>query len=147
MASINKVILIGNLGKDPDLRYTPGGSAVVNFPIATNERWKDKNGQQQERTEWHNIVLWGRLAEIANDYLRKGSSVYIEGRLQTRSWEDRDGNKRYTTEVVGNQMQMLGRQADVGEQAPRGKVEGDFGAEPEPPSESGSDQVDDDLPF
>jgi single-strand DNA-binding protein len=147
MASVNKVILIGNLGKDPDLRYTPGGAAVVNFPIATNERWKDKNGQPQERTEWHNIVLWGRLAEIANDYLKKGSSVYIEGRLQTRSWDDRDGNKRYTTEVVGNQMQMLGRQADAGDRMPEEKAKEDLGAEPGPESEGGTDEVDDDLPF
>lgn len=147
MASVNKAILIGNLGKDPELRYTPGGAAVVNFPIATNERWKDKNGQPQERTEWHNIVLWGRLAEIANDYLRKGSSVYIEGRLQTRSWEDRDGNKRYTTEVVGNRMQLLGREAGVGERSTGEKPEEDFGPRAAPEEGRGADQVEDDLPF
>jgi single-strand DNA-binding protein len=147
MASVNKVILIGNLGKDPELRYTPGGAAVVNFPIATNERWKDKNGQPQERTEWHNIVLWGRLAEIANDYLKKGSAVYIEGRLQTRSWEDRDGNKRYTTEVVGRQMQLLGREAGAGERAPEARPDEAF--EPGAPPEEGKStgEVDDDLPF
>lgn len=148
MASVNKVILIGNLGKDPELRYTPGGAAVVNFPIATNERWKDKDGNQQERTEWHNIVLWGRLAEIANDYLKKGSSVYIEGRLQTRNWEDRDGNKRYTTEIVGNQMQMLGRsEAGGGGRAAEAKSGEDFGPGPSVDEEKGGGQVDDDLPF
>jgi single-strand DNA-binding protein len=145
VASVNKVILIGNLGKDPELRYTPGGAAVANFSIATNERWKDKSGQPQERTEWHNIVLWGRLAEIANDYLKKGSPVYIEGRLQTRTWEDRDGNKRYTTEVVGNQMQMLGR-AEGGGREP-GPPEAGAGSGPAPEGDSGADQVDDDLPF
>jgi single-strand DNA-binding protein len=148
VASVNKVILIGNLGKDPELRYTPGGSAVVNFPIATNERWKDKDGNPQERTEWHNIVLWGRLAEIANDYLRKGSPVYIEGRLQTRSWDDRDGNKRYTTEIVGTQMQMLGRAEGGGEGRPVGQDEGsgrETGAQPG--GEKSVDDVDDDLPF
>jgi single-strand DNA-binding protein len=149
MASVNKVILIGNLGKDPELRYTPGGAAVVNFSIATNEKWKDKEGNPQERTEWHNIVLWGRLAEIANDYLRKGSPVYIEGRLQTRNWEDRDGNKRYTTEIVGMQMQMLGRAEGAGS--------GGRGAEPDTnemegagpafDEKKGGDDVDDDLPF
>jgi single-strand DNA-binding protein len=149
VASVNKVILIGNLGKDPELRYTPGGSAVVNFPIATNERWKDKDGNPQERTEWHNIVLWARLAEIANDYLRKGSSVYIEGRLQTRSWDDRDGNKRYTTEIVGTQMQMLGRaEGSGGGGRPVGPDEGSErkGGSPSGGQKSGDD-VDDDLPF
>ncbi len=147
MASVNKVILIGNLGKDPELRYTPGGAAVVNFPIATNERWKDKNGQAQERTEWHNIVLWGRLAEIANDYLKKGSAVYIEGRLQTRSWQDRDGNKRYTTEVVGRQMQLLGREAGATERITVERDEEAFGGESGPAPEGAADEVDDDLPF
>jgi single-strand DNA-binding protein len=147
MASINKVILIGNLGKDPELRYTPGGAAVVNFSIATNERWKDKSGQSQERTEWHNIVLWGRLAEIANDYLKKGSSVYIEGRLQTRSWEDRDGNKRYTTEVVGRQMQLLGRETRTDGKMPEAEPEGGFTSGTKPEGEKGADAVDDDLPF
>jgi single-strand DNA-binding protein len=146
VASVNKVILIGNLGKDPELRYTPGGAAVVNFPIATNERWKDKSGQPQERTEWHNIVLWGRLAEVANDYLKKGSSVYIEGRLQTRSWEDRDGNKRYMTEVVGNQMQMLSREGGGTKMAgARSEDEMEPGAMPDEGKET--DAVDDDLPF
>jgi len=149
VASVNKVILIGNLGKDPELRYTPGGSAVVNFPIATNEKWKDKEGNPQERTEWHNIVLWGRLAEIANDYLRKGSPVYIEGRLQTRSWDDRDGNKRYTTEIVGTQMQMLGRAETGGGGSRSGDqdVGGDRKAGSQSGGEKSGDHVDDDLPF
>lgn len=107
MASVNKVILIGNLGKDPEIKYTPGGSAVASFPVATTDRWTDKGGQKQERTEWHNIVVWARQAELANQYLRKGSPVYLEGRLQTRSWDDRDGNKKYRTEIVCTQMQFL----------------------------------------
>ncbi len=109
MAGINKVILIGNLGADPEVRYTPGGSAVANFRIATTEEWKDKEtGEKQTRTEWHRIVAWGRLGEICGEYLHKGRQVYIEGRLQTREWEDRDGNRRFTTEVVAQTMQMLG---------------------------------------
>jgi len=105
--TVNKVILIGRLGTDPDLRYTPSGQAVANFNIATDESWKSKDGQMQDRTEWHRIVLWGRQAEIANEYLKKGSRVYIEGRLQTRNWEDKDGVKRWTTEIVGQTMQFL----------------------------------------
>jgi len=108
MASVNKVILIGNLGKDPELRYTPQGRAVVNFSLATTERWTNKNGEKQERTEWHRIVLWGRQAEVANQYLKKGSPCYIEGRITTRSWEDKDKVKRYTTEIEGLGLQLLG---------------------------------------
>lgn len=109
MAGVNKVILIGRLGRDPEVRYTPSGVAVANFSIATSEEWKDKDtGEKQERTEWHKIVAWRRLGEICGEYLHKGKEVYIEGKLQTRPWEDRDGNKRYTTEVVANVMQMLG---------------------------------------
>ena len=109
MAGINKVILIGNLGKDPEVRYTPSGAAVANFSIATSEEWKDKNtGEKQERTEWHRIVAFGRLGEICGEYLHKGKQVFIEGRLQTKAWEDRDGNKRWTTEIVALGMQMLG---------------------------------------
>ncbi|MBI4482469.1 MAG: single-stranded DNA-binding protein [Acidobacteria bacterium] len=104
---VNKVILVGRLGRDPELRYTPGGSPVANFSVATNEVWTDKNGQRQERTEWHNIVAWNKLAEICSQYLVKGRLVYIEGRLQTREWDDKDGNKRRTTEVVANNMQIL----------------------------------------
>ena len=109
MAGINKVILVGRLGRDPEIRYTPSGAAVANFTIATSEEWNDReSGQKQERTEWHKIVAWRRLGEICGEYLRKGSQVYIEGKLQTRSWEDRDGNKRYTTEIIAQNMQMLG---------------------------------------
>ncbi|MBN1850344.1 MAG: single-stranded DNA-binding protein [Deltaproteobacteria bacterium] len=108
MASVNKVILIGNLGTDPEVRYTPSGTAVANFNVATNEQWTNKDGEKGERTEWHKIVAWGRLGEICGEYLRKGKQVFIEGRIQTRSWEDRDGNKRYTTEIVAQAMQMLG---------------------------------------
>ena len=107
MASVNKVILVGNLGRDPEVRYMPNGEAVANFSIATTENWKDKSGVKQEKTEWHNIVMYRRLAEIAGEYLKKGRPVYIEGRLQTRKWE-KDGVTRYTTEIIGDQMQMLG---------------------------------------
>ena len=107
--SVNKVILVGNLGKDPELRYTPSGAAVATFSLATSERYKDKSGEQQEKTEWHNIVAWRQLAEICGKYLHKGKQVYIEGKIQTRSYDDRDGNKKYITEIVADQMQMLGR--------------------------------------
>ena len=112
MASVNKVILIGNLGADPELRYTNTGTAVANFRIATNDQWTDKNGEKQERAEWHNIVAWSKLGEICGKYLKKGRPVYIEGRLQTRQWEDQSGNKRYTTEVVAQVMQMLGARGE-----------------------------------
>ncbi len=107
--SVNKVILVGRLGKDPEVRYTASGVAVTNFSLATSEFYKDRNGERQERTEWHNIVVWDRLAETCAKYLKKGKQVYIEGRLQTREYDDRDGNKRRTTEIVATQMQMLGR--------------------------------------
>ena len=114
--SINKVMLIGNLGSDPELRFTPSGEQVANFSLATTESWTDKSGERQERAEWHRIVLWRRLAEVAGQYLKKGSKIYIEGKLQTRSWEDQNGQKRYTTEVVANSMEMLdGGQAAVAE--------------------------------
>lgn len=106
---INKVILVGNLGNDPEVRYSSNGAAIANLSIATSESWKDKNsGEQQERTEWHRVVLFNRLGEIAGEYLRKGSQVYIEGKLQTRKWQDKDGQDRYTTEIVANELQMLG---------------------------------------
>ena len=108
MASVNKVILIGNLGRDPEVRYMPSGDAVANFSVATTEKWKDKSGEMQEQTEWHRVSFFGRQAEICGEYLRKGSSVYIEGRLQTRKWTDKDGNERTTTEIRGDRMQMLG---------------------------------------
>jgi len=111
--TVNKVILIGRLGSDPELRYTPNGDAVVNFRIATNRVWKDREGNQQERTEWHRIVAWRKLAERCGEYLRKGSHVYIEGRLETRGWEDKNGNKRFVTEVVTDRMQMLDAKGQV----------------------------------
>src|SRR3954470_21502621 len=108
MASVNKVILLGNLGRDPETRYTTGGDAVTNLNIATTEAWKDKSGEKQEKTEWHRVVLFGRQAEIAGEYLKKGRSVYIEGRLQTRKYTDKEGVERYATEIVGDRMQLLG---------------------------------------
>ena len=109
MAGVNKVILVGNLGKDPELRYTPSGQAVATFSLATGRKWKDKEGQMQDQTDWHNIVTWGRQAEIAKEYLKKGSPIFIEGRIQYRTYNDRDGNKRYITEIVAQSLQMLGR--------------------------------------
>jgi single-strand DNA-binding protein len=112
---VNKVILVGNLGRDPEVRYSPNGQAVANVTIATSESWKDKNtGEKQERTEWHRIVFWGKLAEIAGEYLKKGSQIYVEGRLQTRKWTDKEGHEKYTTEVVANEMQMLGSRQGSG---------------------------------
>lgn len=108
MSGVNKVILIGRLGRDPEMRFTKSGDGVCNFSMATSETWTDKSGEKQEKTEWHNIVIWGKLAEIATEYLSKGKQVYIEGRLQTREWDDKDGNKRSTTEIVANNMTMLG---------------------------------------
>src|SRR6266498_4609671 len=108
MASVNKVILIGNLGRDPETRYTTNGDAVTNLRIATTETWKDKNGEKQEKTEWHTVVLFGRQAEVAGEYLKKGRAVYIEGRLQTRKYTDKEGVEKYSTEVVGDRMQLLG---------------------------------------
>ena len=108
MPSVNKVILLGNLGRDPELRFMPNGDAVCNFSIATTDSWKDKAGEKQERTEWHNIVMYRKLAEIAGEYLKKGSSIYVEGRLQTRKWQTKEGQDRYTTEVIADSMQMLG---------------------------------------
>ena len=139
MAGVNKVILIGNLGADPEIRYTPGGTAVANFRLATTESRKNREGERETRTEWHRIVAFGRLAEICGEYLSKGRQVYIEGRIQTRSWEDRDGVKRYTTEILADNMQMLGTRAD--QQAPSGGGEGPGPGGP-PPS-----QDLDDVPF
>jgi len=108
MASVNKVILLGNLGRDPETRYTTGGDAVTNLRIATSEQWKDKSGEKQEKTEWHTVVLFGRQAEVAGEYLKKGRSVYIEGRLQTRKWTDKEGVEKYSTEIVADRMQLIG---------------------------------------
>ena len=112
MASVNKVILLGNLGRDPEVRFTQGGTPVANFTMATTERWNDPSGEKKEKTEWHRIVVWGKQAEIAGEYLRKGRPVFVEGSLQTREWTDRDGNKRYTTEVRAQRLQLLGRPDD-----------------------------------
>jgi len=113
MASVNKVILVGRLGKDPEIRSTPGGTSVAKFSLATDDRYTDKNGEKQERTEWHNIVAWGKLAEICGQYLRKGKLIYIEGSIRTDTWDDKEtGQKRYRTDIVANQMQMLDRKGD-----------------------------------
>jgi single-strand DNA-binding protein len=141
---INKVILVGNLGADPETRYMPSGGAVTNIRIATSESWKDKNtGDQQERTEWHNVAFFGRLAEISAEYLRKGSQVYIEGKLRTRKWQDKDGNDRWSTEVIANEMQMLGGRPGSG--APAQSSAAAAPAPAGPPS--GSGEFDDDIPF
>jgi len=138
---LNKAILIGNLGKDPEMRYTPGGLGIANFNIATSETWNNKEGAKETRTEWHRIVAFGKLAEICGEYLSKGKQVYIEGRIQTRDWEDKDGNKRYTTEIVANQMLMLGSR-DAGDAAKsQGGGGGGFQGAPGPGPQ------DDDIPF
>jgi len=142
---INKVILVGNLGQDPETRYMPSGGAVTNFTVATNESWKDKQtGEQKDRTEWHRVAMFGRLAEIAAEYLRKGSQVYIEGKLRTRKWQDRDGNDRYTTEVIADEMQMLGGRGGGGGMSAGGDP--GPGSAP-PPRQSGPEDFDDDIPF
>jgi len=150
MASVNKVILIGNLGADPELRYTNTGTAVANFRIATNEVWTDKNGERQERTEWHQIVVWGKQGENCGKYLKKGRPVFVEGRLQTRSWEDQSGNKRYTTEVVAQAVQFLGgRSEGSGDDAgweSRGS-QSNFSDESPDVTVPSSSTSDDDLPF
>ena len=113
--SVNKVIILGRLGQEPELKYTPSGAAVCNFSLATSENWTDKSGQKQERTEWHRIVVWGKLAELCNQYLSKGRQAYVEGKLQTRSWDDKDGNKRYTTEINASTVQFIGERASSGQ--------------------------------
>lgn len=146
---INKATLIGNLGADPEIRYTTNGSAVANVRLATAESWRDKEtGEQQERTEWHRVVFFGRLAEIVEQYLRKGSQVYVEGRIQTRKWQDRDGNDRYTTEIVANEMQMLGGRG-AGGGAPAKSDDAPASASSPAPGPSGqpTDDFDDDIPF
>ena len=142
---INKVILIGNLGGDPETRYMPNGSAVTNITVATNESWKDKQtGEQKDRTEWHKVAMFNRLAEVAAEYLRKGSQVYIEGKLRTRKWQDRDGNDRYTTEIIADEMEMLGGRS--GGSAPMGAGPSADSPVSEPPKQ-GPDDFDDDIPF
>ena len=166
MAAINKVILIGNLGRDPEVRYTPNGSAVCNVSVATTRQWKNKDsGEKQEETEWHRVVFYDRLAEIAGEYLKKGRSVYVEGRLKTRKWTDKEGKDQYTTEVVANDMQMLGSREGMGGGAPSSDEGGGYGEgggqqRPAPASRpaaqkpaaakssaTGFDNMDDDIPF
>tara|TARA_R110002049_G_scaffold41623_2_gene125096 strand:- start:1881 stop:2327 length:447 start_codon:yes stop_codon:yes gene_type:complete len=148
MAGVNKVILVGNLGKDPEVRHLENGATVANFSIATSESYKDKNGDRQTQTEWHNIVLWRGLAEIAEKYLRKGNQVYIEGKLRTRSWDDKDGVTRYTTEVVGDQMTMLGSKSDNAQgpdNNPKAASNDKSPSQPETQIEEADES--DDLPF
>ncbi|MDS4070209.1 MAG: single-stranded DNA-binding protein [Candidatus Competibacter sp.] len=164
MASVNKVILIGNLGKDPEVRYMPSGDAITHISIATTETFKDRNGEKQERTEWHRVVFFGALAKIAGEYLKKGRSVYVEGRIQTRKWQGQDGQDRYSTEIVANEMKMLGGRGDSGGSAPFAAEggESEFTPAPRPQSQNapaaarspapsappaGDNGFDDDIPF
>lgn len=156
---VNKVILVGNLGSDPEVRYTGSGTAIANLRIATNERWRSKESNEwQERTEWHRVVMFSRLAEIAQEYLKKGQQVYIEGRIQTNKWQDQQGNDRYTTEVIANEMQMLGRRDDLPhdtEAPPTGRRESRPAnvdrrpppAKAEEPVKVAEEEFDDDIPF
>ena len=144
MGSVNKVILVGNLGRDAELRYTPGGAAVATLNLATTEVWNDKNQQRQEKTEWHRVILWGKQAESLQEYLTKGKQIYVEGRLQTRQWDDKDGNKRYTTEIRGDRIVLLGGMGGGGaRQQPRAAA----GPADEHMLEPGADLTDDDIPF
>src|SRR4051812_25305651 len=151
MGSVNKVILVGNLGRDAELRYTPGGAAVATLNMATTEVWNDKGGQRQEKTEWHRIVLWGKSAESLTEYLTKGKQIYVEGRLQTRQWDDKDGNKRYTTEIRGDRIVLLGGGGGRGGGMARGGGEDTMGSAGHGPAPGGdpSEQplTDDDIPF
>ncbi|AYF43532.1 MULTISPECIES: single-stranded DNA-binding protein [Halobacteriovorax] len=155
--SVNKVILVGRLGQDPELKYTPSGMAVCNFSLATGESWTDKNGQKQERTEWHRVVVWGKLAELCGQYLAKGRQAYLEGQLQTRSWEDKDGNKRYTTEINARTVQFLGGNASAGQGASMGQQNNNNSFNQEPKQQDDMNQgydissnasfTADDIPF
>jgi single-strand DNA-binding protein len=153
MSGVNKVIIIGNLGGDPTVRYTGSGAAVANFNVATSERFNNKAGEREERTEWHRVVAFGKLAEICQQYLKKGKQVYVEGRLQTRQWEDQSGQKRYTTELVANNMQMLGRVGDVSGggsddySGGGGGGSNDYNEQPAPQGAGSGGTEDDDLPF
>jgi single-strand DNA-binding protein len=148
MASLNKVMLIGNLGRDPEIRYMPSGDAMANLNLATTDTWKDKTGEKQERTEWHRIVMFGKQAEIAGEYLKKGSQVYIEGRLQTRKWTDKSNVERYTTEIVADRMQMLGgRSAGGGNYDSAESKETEYDNTSSPKSNTGFDDMEDDIPF
>lgn len=154
MASVNKVILIGNLGKDPETRYMSNGDAVTNITLATTDNWKDKNGEKQEKTEWHRITFYRKLAEIAGEYLKKGKSVYIEGRLETRKWTDKQGVERYTTDIIANDMKMLGGggKSDRGDSSQddgfeQGKSSTPGRSHSNMPTGTGFDDMDDDIPF
>lgn len=152
MRGVNKVIIVGNCGKDPETRYTPSGSAVTNISIATSESWKDKaTGQKQERTEWHNVVFFNRLAEIAGEYLKKGSQCYVEGQLRTRKWQDKQGNDKYTTEIVASEMQMLGGREQTGDRKESGsaasKMPEKMSPDEIPNSGMADDFGDEDIPF
>jgi single-strand DNA-binding protein len=144
MGSVNKVILVGNLGRDAELRYTPGGAAVAKFSLATTERWTDKSGGQQERTEWHNIDIWGKQAETLTEYLRKGKQVYVEGRLQTDEYTDKEGVKRKSTKIRGDRIVLLGGGSGRGAAIPRGE---EMGAHPPAPEPASEPLTDDDIPF
>jgi single-strand DNA-binding protein len=150
MASVNKVIVIGNLGRDPETRYMPDGAAITNVSVATSFQWNDKaSGEKKEETEWHRVVFRGKLAEIAGEYLKKGSQVYVEGRLRTRKWQDKDGQDRYTTEIVAERMQMLGARAGAGEPRPEPAMESKA-AEPKAGAKKPAgkfDDLEDDIPF
>src|SRR5688500_16056148 len=148
MGSVNKVILVGNLGRDAELRYTPGGSPVATINLATTEVWNDKAGQRQEKTEWHRVVLWGKTAESLNEYLTKGKQIYVEGRLQTRQWDDKDGNKRYTTEIRGDRVVLLSGGGGRGAGGAMGRGGDDLGGHAGSPGpESSEPLTDDDIPF
>ncbi len=155
MASINKVILIGNLGRDPEVRYMPSGDAVANITIATTETWKDKAGEKQEQTEWHRVAMFGKTAEIAGEYLKKGSQVYIEGKLQTRKWTDKEGQERYTTEIRADRMQMLGSRSGGSERMAPPDEEAAAPRSAAAPAKkaagagkgAGFDDLEDDIPF
>lgn len=155
MASVNKAILIGNLGKDPEVRYMPSGEAIANITLATTDTWKDKSGEKQEKTEWHRVSFFGRLAEIVGEYLKKGSPVYVEGRIQTRKWQDKEGQDRYTTEIVADRMQMLGSKSsgsgsfEVVENKPAAASSGNAAAPAKaaPAAKGSFDNFDDDIPF
>jgi len=148
MASVNKVILIGNLGADPETRYLPSGDAVTNIRIATTDTWKDKSGEKQEHTEWHRVAFFGKTAEIAGEYLKKGSPVYVEGRIRTRKWQDKEGQERYSTEIVADRMQLLGARGGGAESMSR-EPAGAIAGSPKAPAKKGGafDEMDDDIPF
>jgi len=145
--SVNKAILVGRLGRDPETRYTSGGQAVSNFTLATDESYRDRSGERQKRTEWHRIVLWGKLAEIAQQYLKKGTMVYIEGRIQTRQWDDREGNKRTTVEIVGNVMRMLSTRAETAAAAAGATVDVEASAVAADEPAANPEISDEDIPF